>query len=45
VLAIFDDLHAQGITILLVTHEHEVGARAQRVVHFRDGRVSETVPS
>ena len=45
VLAIFDDLHAQGITILLVTHEHEVGARAQRVVHFRDGRVSETVSS
>ncbi|MFM8526080.1 MAG: ABC transporter ATP-binding protein [Cyanobacteriota bacterium] len=39
VLAIFDDLHAQGITILLVTHEHDVGARAQRVVQFRDGRV------
>lgn len=44
VLAIFDDLHAQGITILLVTHEHEVGARAQRVVQFRDGRVVEDEP-
>ncbi len=44
VLAIFDDLHAQGITILLVTHEHEVGARAQRVVQFRDGRVVEEEP-
>jgi len=44
VLAMFDDLHAQGITILLVTHEHEVGARAQRVVHFRDGRVAEGEP-
>ena len=41
VLAMFDDLHAQGITILLVTHEHDVGARAQRVVQFRDGRVAE----
>jgi len=41
VLAIFDDLNAQGITILLVTHEAEVGARAGRVVHFRDGRVAD----
>jgi putative ABC transport system ATP-binding protein len=40
VLAIFDDLNAQGITILLVTHEPEVGARAGRVVHFRDGRIA-----
>jgi len=40
VLALFDDLNAQGITILLVTHEHEVGQRARRVVHFRDGRIA-----
>ena len=40
VLAIFDDLNAQGITILLVTHEPEVGERARRVVHFRDGRIA-----
>ena len=40
VLAIFDDLNAQGITILLVTHEQEVGDRANRVVHFRDGRIA-----
>jgi putative ABC transport system ATP-binding protein len=39
VLAIFDELHDQGITILLVTHEQEVGDRAQRVVHFRDGHI------
>ncbi|MEB3322427.1 MAG: ABC transporter ATP-binding protein [Synechococcaceae cyanobacterium] len=39
VLDIFDELNAQGITILLVTHEQEVGARAHRVVHFRDGRI------
>jgi putative ABC transport system ATP-binding protein len=41
VLGIFDELNAQGITILLVTHENEVGARAHRVVHFRDGRIAE----
>jgi putative ABC transport system ATP-binding protein len=40
VLAIFDDLNGQGITILLVTHEQEVGDRARRVVHFRDGRLA-----
>jgi len=40
VLAIFDDLNGQGITILLVTHEQEVGDRARRVVHFRDGRIA-----
>jgi putative ABC transport system ATP-binding protein len=40
VLAIFDELNGQGITILLVTHEQEVGDRAQRVVHFRDGRIA-----
>jgi len=40
VLAIFDDLNAQGMTILLVTHEREVGERAQRIIHFRDGRIA-----
>jgi putative ABC transport system ATP-binding protein len=41
VLGLFSELNAQGITILLVTHEQDVGARAQRVVHFRDGRLEE----
>ena len=41
VLALFGDLNDQGITILLVTHESDVGARADRVVHFRDGRISD----
>jgi putative ABC transport system ATP-binding protein len=40
VLGLFGDLNAQGITILIVTHENEVGARADRVVHFRDGRIA-----
>ena len=41
VLNLFSELNAQGITILLVTHEHDVGERAQRVVHFRDGRLAD----
>ncbi|NJN31201.1 MAG: ABC transporter ATP-binding protein [Synechococcales cyanobacterium RM1_1_8] len=39
VLNIFDDLHRSGMTIVVVTHEDEVGARAQRVIWFRDGKV------
>ena len=40
VLDLFDELHReQGMTILLVTHEHDVAARAERVVHFHDGRL------
>ena len=39
VLNLFAELNQEGITILLVTHEVDVGARAQRVVHFRDGRI------
>ncbi len=39
VLDLFDDLHDQGITLVLVTHEDDVAARAERVAHFRDGRV------
>jgi len=39
VLDLFDELHHQGMTILMVTHEADVAARAQRVLHFQDGRV------
>ena len=39
VMALFDELHATGYTILLVTHEREVAERAERIVFVRDGRV------
>jgi putative ABC transport system ATP-binding protein len=39
VLDIFDDLHARGNTLLLVTHERHVAERAERVVHVRDGEL------
>ena len=39
ILDLFDKLHADGKTILLVTHSDEVAERAQRVVHMRDGSI------
>lgn len=41
VMDIFDTLNANGITIILVTHEADVGARARRRIVFRDGRILE----
>jgi putative ABC transport system ATP-binding protein len=39
VLELFRRLHTDGQTILMVTHNPEVAAGAQRIVHMRDGRV------
>ncbi|MFT4232729.1 MAG: ABC transporter ATP-binding protein [Leucobacter sp.] len=37
VLALFDELHEMGRTIVLITHETEVGERAERIVRVKDG--------
>jgi putative ABC transport system ATP-binding protein len=39
IMAVFDRLHQQGNTIVLVTHEHDIAIHAHRVVHLRDGKV------
>jgi putative ABC transport system ATP-binding protein len=38
-MALFDDLHRQGITIIMVTHDPEVAAHAERIIMIRDGLV------
>jgi putative ABC transport system ATP-binding protein len=43
ILELFDELHAEGKTILLVTHEPTVGVRAQHVLRLRDGRIDEVL--
>jgi putative ABC transport system ATP-binding protein len=43
ILEIFDDLNRQGKTIIMVTHDEEVGRRTMRVVRLRDGRVVDDV--
>ncbi len=41
ILGLLDKLHAQGRTIVVITHEHDVAERAQRMVVMRDGRLTE----
>lgn len=44
ILALFRQLHAEGQTVVIVTHEDEVAAHCQRVVRLRDGRVLSDLP-
>lgn len=39
IMALMTDLNGQGITIIVITHEDEVAAYAQRVIEFKDGRI------
>ncbi|MSR74068.1 MAG: ABC transporter ATP-binding protein [Planctomycetes bacterium] len=39
IMALLAELHAEGRTIVMVTHEDDIAAKAQRVVTMRDGRV------
>jgi putative ABC transport system ATP-binding protein len=36
---ILGEIHASGITVIVVTHEADIAARAQRIIRLRDGRV------
>jgi putative ABC transport system ATP-binding protein len=39
IIGILQELHERGRTIVMITHEPDLGAQAQRIVHLRDGRV------
>ena len=40
IMSFFDELHSQGNTIILVTHEHDIAEHAHRVLHILDGRIN-----
>jgi len=44
IMALFQELSAEGMTIVLVTHEHDIAAFASRVVVVRDGRIASDRP-
>jgi putative ABC transport system ATP-binding protein len=44
VMALFQSLNAQGITIILVTHEHDVAQYASRIIDVRDGKIRHDEP-
>ncbi len=39
IMGLFDRLHQQGNTIILVTHEHDIAMHAHRVIYIRDGKI------
>jgi putative ABC transport system ATP-binding protein len=46
IMALLQDLHEEGRTIIIVTHEPDIARHCRRVVRFRDGKVigDESVP-
>ncbi len=45
IMALFDELHRKGNTIVLVTHEPDIAEYAHRIVHIRDGKIFSDEPS
>jgi putative ABC transport system ATP-binding protein len=45
IMALFDELHARGNTIIVVTHEPDIAEFAHRIVHIRDGVIASDVQS
>ena len=45
IMRVFERLHAQGQTVIMVTHEADIAAHAHRIVLLRDGRIASDTPS
>jgi putative ABC transport system ATP-binding protein len=45
IMTLFEQIHAQGNTVILVTHEHDIARHAHRVVRMRDGLIESDQPN
>lgn len=43
IMSLFDEIHANGNTVIIVTHEEEVAAHAHRIIRLRDGMIETDV--
>ena len=41
IMELFHQLHSQGNTIVLITHDNDVAAQAERMIHILDGKITE----
>jgi putative ABC transport system ATP-binding protein len=44
IMKVFETLHTQGQTVIMVTHEADIAAHAERIVVLRDGRIGSDTP-
>jgi putative ABC transport system ATP-binding protein len=45
IMNLFEKLHEEGNTIIVVTHEPDIAARAHRIIHIRDGEIERDEPT
>jgi len=45
IMALFDDIHRAGNTIIIVTHEEDIARMARRIVRMRDGKIESDLPN
>ena len=45
IMQLLEKLHAQGQTIIMVTHEADIASHAHRIVRMRDGRIYSDLPT